>query len=64
VKLRALFLQTVVDLINIRGRKDPPNATVALKMDVEAFWTVMIDALTAANAVSPVNAVASQAVVP
>jgi hypothetical protein len=46
-----------VDLINIRNRKDAPNATVALKMDVPAFWDVMIDALTAANAVSPVNAV-------
>jgi len=48
--------QTVVDLLNVGGH--PPerlNATVALSVDVPAFWKAMLDAVTAADARSPMN---------
>ncbi len=47
--------QTVCDLINVRGRTTEKNATVALKMDVPAFWDLMIQAIATANTVSVMN---------
>ncbi len=37
------------------GRATPKNCTVALKMDVPAFWDIMLDAIAAADAGSPLN---------
>ena len=45
--------QTVCDLLGVRG--EAPNATVALTMDVAAFWDLMIGAVAAADRVSVLN---------
>ena len=45
--------RTVCDIYS-RSSK-PANVTVALKMDVSAFWNLMIDALTKADAASYLN---------
>lgn len=48
--------QTVVDLLNINKHPEhEKNATVALSMDVPAFWRHMLDAITAADARSILN---------
>ena len=40
-----------------RGEFDDgtPNVDVALAMDVQGFWSVMLAAITAADRVSPMN---------
>lgn len=45
--------QTVCDVWRTTGR--PPNCSVALEVDVGAFWGMMAAALAAADAVSPCN---------
>ncbi|KFM23597.1 Inosine-uridine-preferring nucleoside hydrolase-like protein [Auxenochlorella protothecoides] len=45
--------QTVTDLRRTTGRA--PNATVCLAMDVAAFWRLVLDAIAAADARSPLN---------
>jgi hypothetical protein len=48
-------------VIDVYGSSDKPrNAIVAEKMDVPAFWDVMIEAIARADAVSPINKGATQ----
>ncbi len=52
--------QTVCDQFDL-GRRPAAekNATVALRIDVPAFWRLQLDALAAANAVSSMNTAAA-----
>ena len=47
------FGQTVCDLRRTSGR--PPNCRVCRRMDVAAFWQLMLAALAAADAASPMG---------
>jgi inosine-uridine nucleoside N-ribohydrolase len=52
--------QTVADLINVGGHaEEQKNAVVATRMDVPAFWHALLDAVSSADAVSPMNATLS-----
>jgi hypothetical protein len=45
--------QTVCDVWHQTGR--PKNCRVAMRMDVEAFWDLMLAAIEAADAAAPMN---------
>ncbi len=48
--------QTVCDQYNLGRRPDSAkNVNVALRMDVPAFWRMLLDACALANAASPLN---------
>lgn len=48
--------QTVVDTFNLGGLPDSArNANVALAVRVDSFWDVMLAAIAAADACSPLN---------
>ncbi len=48
--------QTVCDLYDLGRRPESEkNVNVAMKMDVPAFWALMLGALAQANAVSSLN---------
>jgi hypothetical protein len=54
---RALALgQTMVDWLNVT--KSAPNCVVTTAMDVPLFWSTLLDAITRADAHSPMNSAA------